>query len=176
MNDVIVEREYEAPMSKAELLLMSQEGASCMELYNIAWKTSFLSENGRKLACHFQAVDAETVRTALRQIGAEVKAVWPGTIHDTGIERSPNVVVERRFDEAASLESLQALEDASAHCLEMHNVTFIETLFSLDKKRMLCLYHAPDAESVRVAQRKANMPVERIWSCQVIDPPTDDPL
>lgn len=176
MNDVIVEREYETAVSKEELLLMSREGASCMRLYNIAWKTSFLAENGRTLACHFQAADAETVRTALRQIGVETKAIWSGALHDTGIEKSPNVVVERRFDEAASLESIQALEDASAHCLELHNVTFIKTLFSLDKKRMLCLYHAPDAESVRVAQRKASMPVEQIWACQVIDPPTESPL
>jgi hypothetical protein len=29
---------------------------------------------------------------------------------------------------------------------------------------MICLYHAPDAESVRIAQRAANMPVERIWT------------
>jgi hypothetical protein len=30
---------------------------------------------------------------------------------------------------------------------------------------MLCLYQAPDAESVRLAQHQANMPVDRVWAC-----------
>lgn len=176
MTDVIVEREYETPVSKEDLMAMAKEGGGCFALYNISWKTSFLADNGKRLSCHFQAADAETVRTALRQLGVETKAVWSGTVHDLGIDKPPNVLVERSFDEAVSLESIQAMEDAFAYCLDVHQVTFIKTLFSRDKKRMLCLYHAPDAESVREAQRKASMPVERIWACQVIDPPTDIPL
>ena len=173
MADVIVEREYETPMTKGDIFTMARASGSCIQRYNIEWHTSFLSGNGKRLTCHFHAADAETVRTALRQLGVVTRAVWSGTLHDTGIEKTPNVMVERRFEEAVSLDSVQAMEDAFAYCLEMHNVTFVRTLFSRDRKRMLCLYHAPDAESVREAQRKAGMPVERVWACQVIDPHTD---
>ena len=50
--------------------------------------------------------------------------------------------------------------------MELHRVTFLRTFFSLDCRRMLCLYQAPDAESVRLAQRQAGMPLERVWACR----------
>ena len=33
---------------------------------------------------------------------------------------------------------------------------------------MLCLYEAPDAESVRQAQREAGVPFERAWAFEAI--------
>ena len=59
----------------------------------------------------------------------------------------------------------QAIEDAGAWCLETHRVKFARTFFSLDRTRMICLYQAPDAEAVRMAQRQAGMPMERVWAC-----------
>jgi hypothetical protein len=38
---------------------------------------------------------------------------------------------------------------------------------------MLCLYDAPDAESVLTAQQKANMSFERVWTTTVIVPPAN---
>jgi hypothetical protein len=38
---------------------------------------------------------------------------------------------------------------------------------------MLCLYHAPDAESVRLAQRQANMPMETVRPIEIVRPPVD---
>ena len=78
------------------------------------------------------------------------------------------VLVERRFASPIDFESIQALEDAGARCLQAHQVTFLRTFFSRDRKRMLCLYEAPDAESVRVAEGKAGVPFERAWACERI--------
>lgn len=79
------------------------------------------------------------------------------------------VMVERRFDEGVSFDELQAQEDAFAWCAEQHEVTFIRTYFSKDKKRMICEYDAPDAEAVRRLQRTASMPFDRIWTAVVFD-------
>ncbi|KPJ80351.1 MAG: hypothetical protein AMJ58_08895 [Gammaproteobacteria bacterium SG8_30] len=65
---------------------------------------------------------------------------------------------------------IQAIEDAGAGCLENHRVRFVRTYFSADRRRMMCLYRAPDAESVRIAQREAGMPVERVWSFRQFRP------
>jgi hypothetical protein len=35
---------------------------------------------------------------------------------------------------------------------------------------MMCLYRAPDAESVRIAQREAGMPVERVRAIRQFRP------
>src|SRR5262245_43859162 len=75
------------------------------------------------------------------------------------------VLVERRFDRPVTFEEIQALESKGAWCLTAHEVRFIKTFFSRDGRRMLCLYEAPDAESVRLAENQANVPFERVWSC-----------
>ena len=36
---------------------------------------------------------------------------------------------------------------------------------------MICLYEAPDAEAVRIAQRQAGMPVEQLWPAAHVTPP-----
>lgn len=79
------------------------------------------------------------------------------------------VLVERRFDEATSFDDLQAQEDAFAWCAAQHQVTFIRSYFSKDRKRMVCEYEAPDAEAVRRLQRTASMPFERIWTATAFD-------
>jgi hypothetical protein len=79
------------------------------------------------------------------------------------------VIVERKFDEANSFNELQAQEDGFAWCAEQHQVTFIRSYFSKDRKRMICEYEAPDAEAVRRVQRTASMPFERVWTATVFD-------
>ena len=84
------------------------------------------------------------------------------------------VVVERAFDDPASFDELQARETEGAWCLDMHNVKFLQTYFSADRKTMICLYEAPDSESVRVAQNRIGMPFERVWTARLFDPSGQD--
>lgn len=79
------------------------------------------------------------------------------------------VIVERVFDEPVEIEALAATEEKFRWCREQHRVTYLRSYFSKDKKRMLCLYEAPDAESVRELQRTAGMPVARIWAATQFD-------
>ena len=83
----------------------------------------------------------------------------------------PQVVCERAFDAPVDFESVQAREDAAAWCLDQHGVRFVRTYFSLDRRRMICIYEAPDAESVRIANRVAGNPFERVWTATVHEPP-----
>ncbi len=74
-----------------------------------------------------------------------------------------NVVVERSFEQAVAFGDIQAIEERGAWCLEAHGVRFIQTYFSRDRRRMICIYEAPDAESVRLAQKAAGVPFARVW-------------
>ena len=76
------------------------------------------------------------------------------------------VIVERTFVEPVEFEHLQAIEDSFAWCLDARNINFLHSYFSLDRKRMICVYRAPDAESVREANSQAKMPFDRIWSAK----------
>ena len=168
MTEMFLERTFDSGLQVSDVLEMARGSASCYSLYRVEWNQSFLAADGQRLLCWFSAPDAESTRQALRQAGLSESA-WPGTVHDAAAPDAPtwqeaNVLVARRWDEPVTLEQVQAVEDAGAHCLENHRVRFARTFFSTDQKRMMCLYQAPDAESVRMAQRQAGMPVERIWA------------
>ncbi len=166
MADVVLERQFNPRLSPEDFLAMAMESADCLSLYRVEWRESFLAREGNRLVCRFSAPDTESVRMIARDVRAQEKVAWAGSVHDSGRDGEANVIVERRFDQPVEVADLQALEDAAAWCLELHQVTFLRTFFSADGKRMLCVYRAPDAESVRLAQQKAKMPVQRAWACR----------
>jgi hypothetical protein len=168
MTEVFVERRWDEPKTDAELQQMVEDASGCLQTHRCQWHGSLLSADARDLVCHYTAPDAESVRLALRDARAAPGIVWAGTIHDapdftdSDLDKA-NVLVARRFEEPADFDAIQALEEAGSGCLDLHRVRFVRTLFSRDRKRMICLYAAPDAESVRLAQREAEMPVDRVW-------------
>ena len=74
------------------------------------------------------------------------------------------IVVERVFEEAQDVMELNALEEKNVSCLESRDVHFVRSIVTLDKKRLFCIYEAPDTESVREAQREAGLPFVRAWA------------
>jgi hypothetical protein len=85
------------------------------------------------------------------------------------------VVVERSFADPVEFEEIQRLEHRGTACLEAHRVRFLRTYFSRDRRRMICLYEAPDAESVRLAQQGAGVPFEAAWTSRVVPHEADVP-
>lgn len=175
MTDVFLERSFDAPLTDAAIMSMATEGIPCFVANQVDWHGSMLSLDGRSMFCWFSAADAESVRQALRQAGQDTTHLWPGTVHYPPLEAGvtapePNVVVTRTFPAPVAMEDIQAIEDAGAHCLEAHRVRFVRTYFSLDRLRMLCLYEAPDAESVRLAQHQAGMPLDDVLGCRALSP------
>lgn len=161
---MFLERDFALPIRAAEVLAHSRQGAWCLEMYRVKWQGSFLAADGIRMVCWFVAPDAESVRAALDKSGLDTRRLWIGTVHEGPEAAVPNVLVERSFDEPVELADIQAIEDASAWCLRAHRVTFARTFFASHRKRMLCLYQAPDAESVRLAQREAAMPMDAAWA------------
>jgi hypothetical protein len=170
-TNAILERVFDTPLSVDDVLAQARDGRWCFDIYKVDWHGSFLAADGRRMVCWFSAADLESARLALRKAGADLRRLWAGTVHDGPKPATPNVLVERSFVSPVRLEDVQALEDAAAWCLEAHNVTFARTLFSLDRRRMLCFYEAPDADSVRAAQRKAEMPLDAVWTFAAVTPP-----
>ncbi|HSN70967.1 MAG TPA: nickel-binding protein, partial [Steroidobacteraceae bacterium] len=155
----------------ADVRANASESDWCLRIYRVIWRASFLSADGSSMVCWFDAPDREAVRLAMRKAGAPTGACWSGTVHEAPEPaKRPNVLVERSFEHPVRLEDIQAIEDGASWCLEAHRVKFAQTFFSSDRKRMLCLYQAPDAESVRLAQREARMPVDAVWAFSRIGP------
>jgi hypothetical protein len=165
MDNIVMERAFDPRLRGEDFDAMVESSVDCLPLYRATWHESVLATDGSALICRFQAPDSESIRMLSRGDGSISKNVWTGTVHDTGRPGLANVVVERRFEEPTTLDEIQALEDAATWCLDLHKVTFLRTFFSADHKHMICLYQAPDAESVRLAQQQAKMPVNKVWAC-----------
>jgi hypothetical protein len=148
----------------------ARETAWCFDLHRVRWHGSFLGRDGRAMICRFSAADIESARLALRDPDVDLSRFWCGTVHASPNAAAPNVVVERSFTAPVQFEDIAGIARAKAWCLDAHRVSHTHSFFSLDGKRMLCFYAAPDAEAVRVAQREAAMPVDAIWACSQIIP------
>lgn len=167
---LVLERSFDVPLTAGDVKNIARDTTWCFEMHRVDWHGSMLSADGQSLVCCFSAADQESIRQALRKAEADMRRLWAGTVHEVANAPEPNVLVERSFPEPVELGDVQAQEDANQWCLDVRNVRFVRTFFSRDRRRMLCLYSAPDAESVREAQREARMPVDRIWAFDRVGP------
>ena len=186
MACVVAERTMPAPVTADQVRRSIRDGTWCNDLYGLAHLGSLLGPDGRALICFYRATDAEAVRSASRHWTMPHDRIWSATLHgprdspaaadpltawapprETDDAPSETVLVSRAFEAPMVFEDLQAQEDSQAWCLQSYRVRFLQSLFSLDRRRMLCLYAAPDAESVRHAQRGAGLPFEKIWTATI---------
>jgi hypothetical protein len=168
--EAFLERTFDEPLTPADVVDGGREAQWCFDLHRVRWNGSFLANDGRAMICAFSAPDMESARLAMRDPDTDLSQFWPGTVHNAAVGIVPNVVVERSFVSPVRYEDIKALGEATAWCLETYNVKYSHTFFSLDRKRMLCFYRAPDAEAVRNVQREAGAPVSKIWTGLPIAP------
>jgi len=76
MADVFVKRPLDGPAGESGLQAPGQRLRDCFDLHRVQWRESVLSADGQYMICRFTAVDAESVRLALRQSGIGFTAVW----------------------------------------------------------------------------------------------------
>jgi len=178
MEPVVCERRIDPPMRIDDIPAMEAQAAWCLQQHRVSHVTSLLSLDGRLLLCLFEAPDAEAVRNVHRQIDKPFERIWPATIHapptvpahaSLAAKDGALVVVERCFAEPTDFMTIQAIEDRGAWCLDQHRVRFVRTYFATDRRRMICLYLAPDAESVRRAQVQAGLPHAGVWAARLYE-------
>jgi hypothetical protein len=170
-TNMFLQRTFEQPVSAEDVRERARSSEWCYLMHKVDWRGSFLSADGRTLICWFTAVDAESIRLALRQSGADIQSLWLGSVYEESEPALPNAVVERSFKDPVTFEEIHARARAGRGCLELHRVKYSRTFFSSDRTRMLCFYQAPDAESVRITQRESGLPAESVWALQTISPP-----
>jgi hypothetical protein len=175
MSCVVVERTLPEALSPESVREVAGSAQGCLDAHGASYVRAYLRGDGRRLICVFEAPDAESVPIANRQIGMPFDRVYRASLHEPPAAAgrrsgaASHVLVERTFDEPTPFEDVQAMEDRGAWCLDMHDVRFVRTFFSTDRRRMLCLYDAPDADSVRLANRKTGVPFDTAWTATVIE-------
>jgi hypothetical protein len=79
------------------------------------------------------------------------------------------VVVEREFAEPLSDDAIHRMHD-EAQCVELYRLKGIRSYLSADRKRLICVFRAPDAEAVRSFLRVNRSVVGIVRTCSVHTP------
>jgi hypothetical protein len=79
-----------------------------------------------------------------------------------------HMIVETTYDSPASDDEIDANAAKLDPCLQGHNVRWLRSYMSLDRRRRICIFEAPDADSVRVSYRSAGVKFERVWAAEEI--------
>ncbi len=109
MDDYFSSLSPAEPLDREALLKLARH--SCLDIHRVTWCRAWLSADGQRMLCWFQARDAESVRHVLRQQGSPAAAVWRGRAScaaDSAVAPDGQSSVCIEFDspgEAATLET-----------------------------------------------------------------------
>ncbi|MFL5288038.1 MAG: DUF4242 domain-containing protein [Rhodopila sp.] len=77
------------------------------------------------------------------------------------------IIVERTFEHPPTNADLDAAAERERKRKEIHSITWKRSVMSRDRRRGICEYEAPDAETVRRVQLEAGIPFDRIWAAEL---------
>ncbi len=76
------------------------------------------------------------------------------------------IIVERSFEHPPTDADLDVVAERMKQCKEIRSITWKRSVLSRDRRRMICEFEAPDAETVRKVQLEAGAPFDRVWSAE----------
>jgi hypothetical protein len=80
----------------------------------------------------------------------------------------PRFLIERNFAEA--LEVTKEAADQVRNINDEEGIRWLFSFLSPDKRKTYCLYEAPNAEAIRTAARRANIPADVVIEVSEIRP------
>ena len=80
----------------------------------------------------------------------------------------PRFLIERNF--ADKVEATKDIADNIIRINDEEGVRWLFSFLSPDKRKTYCLYEAPNAEAIRVAARRANLPADLVIEVSEIRP------
>src|SRR5688572_16976303 len=84
MPHLIVETEFDSPLTDEERDRQAQRLDPCLEAHGARWMRSYLSTDRRRIVCEFEAADAEAVRGAFRSARVGFTRVWTAEVFEPG--------------------------------------------------------------------------------------------
>lgn len=170
MTDVFYLRPVDPPINLEDLPGMIQYAAGCFDLHHVDWKHSFLSADGRRMLCWYQAPDAESARLALRELGSNLHAVWAGKVTGEGA-KSPSISTANLLAEVLFTTPLST-DDLASHvaAVERQGVTVVRGILSNRRTQWIGLLKAQDEQAARSALERAGLSAELVWPCTPVTP------
>jgi hypothetical protein len=151
----------------------------CPSVHGIPRRGSLTAVVGTRSLCHFAAPDIDSVRTLFRRHSVKFDAIRGATIHGnestSAATRSETAAAPGRFAvetlPSAPIDVTAHLRRQSSllHMLSACRVSPLQTIVSLDRRRVLQTYRMPDAGVLSRVRRRAGIMADRISAYRRID-------
>jgi hypothetical protein len=171
MSVVVVERSFGEAALFEELEAAEGAVSWCLKQYDVRPIVSYLSADGLRMLCIYEAPDAEAVKGTQDRGDLPYDHIWSSTFFGNGLVMAPGgretVVTQRAFEPPVGESTLKEMAMANAGCMRLYRVDHEYAALSLDGRRQFCLHSAPDTEAVRTANRVAKVEGFATWKASV---------
>ena len=172
MEIVVVERKFEQPVQFEDIQALEGAGSWCLNAHRVRFLKALFSRDRRRMLGLYEAPDAEAVRLAEGEARVPFDRAWTCSHlrNDSTSDQTPAaefVVAERLFPEPVTPEFVANALREKGWCLDLHRAEYVESYLATDGLRMVCVFRAPDAESVRLANKQADVPYTNVWTASI---------
>jgi len=177
MSDIFYLRPVTPPVRLEDLPEMASQAQGCFGLHRVNWRMSFLSLDGSEMLCWYRAPDTESARVALRQLGADMRGVWPGR---------PEWPLDGEAADSLTAVSVLAVVPAALTAELRETITGLVKTYcgelvcrigALDGSRSIWLFHSVEVGDVYRTFFAHGIPDTQVWDCRVFVPRFDsDPI
>ena len=174
MAAVAMERTHRKALSIDVLRDLDRQARGCLDVHRCNPIFQSITQDGLDSMCIYDAPDAEAMRRAATELDADpAPRIWGATSHFPAGEaenarhqllqgEATFALVDRSFEDPIGPAAFQAMFDAKFSCMTIHRVRFVGSFLSLDRRRMACIYAAPDLEAVRSAVKISGLPFDSV--------------
>jgi len=173
MSDIFYLRPIDPPVFSEDLAGMLESAGGCLDMHRVYWKKSFLAEGGQQLLCWYQAPDAESARIALRTLGSDMNAIWPGDLVDLPHMEDPdldscNIFLRLSIEGSPSADSMW--NSISQLVENTNDIDLLQGINLVGAQSLICLLKAAEPASVKAVFEDCGLSPTEWWPCKPIGP------
>jgi hypothetical protein len=177
MVRVILERSFATPLPTPIPYetwdTMHQQVDACLKLRGVTWVRSYISQDGHRAICEFDAPYADLVREVCRETGIAFERIWraeilPGNGNGKVASGQSLILAETTYNPPMTPEQWEAVQQQAIACSAELGIKRLFSLAMPDGSRVICVFHTAHAELVRSLYRKLGYPFDRIWRADIL--------
>jgi len=171
METIVVERSFPQPEDPAQVQAAEAAVAWCLAQHDVTFLYAYVARDHRRRVCVYHAPDAEAVRVTQHTARLPFDRVWPATRLVAGaLPTGACFVVERTVARPMTRAEIEAAMAGAAPCFARRAATLAVSHVAHDGTRMVCVFTAPDAETVRIVNRQSGLPCDQVWPAYPLVP------
>lgn len=174
MSLVIVETQYDKPATFNQLNEEEERLGPHLDARQATWRYSLLSDDRHRMVCMYDAPDAKSVKTGHETANVSFNRIWVGELLEpetsqTQPATTARIVMEATYP-ALNQDEWNEIQGKLLNNFSEQGIECLRAYRSLDRTTAIWELQSPDVQTVQQAQQQANIPYDRIWSAELLNP------